>query len=396
MARKHRGILAAAVLGALGVAVLVVALRVWATYVPDPETASREGLMRWLVLRDLSMEPPETQLAVLERVEQELEHETSVTDTGDTLTPSQRRQLLENVGFLKRFWFQQRLEEYARCSESLRREFVQQQVDKLAAWSRVDAWLASAHADKGASSPDEEGDVLDGSTAPSLISQVETWIEGTPEPQRPMARQAVCEGVVCWLATDDLSDYSMNSRRHLARRIAVHLDAGRRADESASGMSREQRVRLAVNGELLLEAWLYDEKDRYFALPTEKRPAYVDQRIDSFLRWGVLELLAEAPSDSPTEDSRSQAGTSAAAAGNATSTTGGGAGNSLPDVAPASGRTHAELVEAGLKRFLSLVDEWLDRAEPDDRQQLEQLVATIQQRMLVRQLREAMRAWSGS
>ncbi len=396
MARKHRGILAAAVLGALGVAVLVVALRVWATYVPAPETASRAGLMRWLVLRDLAMESPETQLAVLERVEQELEQETVVTDTGDSLSHAQHRQLLENVSFLKRYWFQQRLEEYAQCRESQRRRFVQQQVDKLAAWSRVDAWLASAHADDAARSPGDGADSPVGGRAPSLISQVETWIQGTPEPQRPIARQAVCEGVVCWLATDDLSDYGMDSRRHLARRIANHLDAGRRADESASGLTHQQRVRLAANGELLLEAWLYDEKDRYFALPADKRPAHVDECIDSFLRWGVLELLAEAPSATPTADSRAQAGTSVGTAGNSAPTGGAGAATSSTAIAPAPRRTHAELVAAGRKRFLSLVDEWLRRADPEDRQELQQLVATIQQRMLVRQLREAMRAWSGS
>jgi hypothetical protein len=67
-----RWLLPAVILSTIGLCA-VLAWRSWAFSLPAPERADRDGLFRWLVLRDVPQEPWSTQLALVDRLEQEVE-----------------------------------------------------------------------------------------------------------------------------------------------------------------------------------------------------------------------------------------------------------------------------------------------------------------------------------
>ena len=66
--KRARGILKIIPFLALAVAITLAVLYMMVIRMPDPQTASGRGLGRWLVQRDLSGEPEDTQRALVERL----------------------------------------------------------------------------------------------------------------------------------------------------------------------------------------------------------------------------------------------------------------------------------------------------------------------------------------
>lgn len=329
------GLIAATAIVAAGLASYFVAVRL-----PDPRTASRAGLGRWLVLRDLSAEPREVQLALVDRLQAELKTGLAAESASAPLAPAYRLRLQENAEYLQQVWFEYRVEQYANCRSEEQMPFLEEQIDTIANWPAIQT-------------PVEESQV---STPPAddaavqFFTKIEAWIERAEGESRAKMIAAVQDGVVCWLATRDLAEQSPVVRLELALRIVRELNAGMKLDEILIDLTPPQREKLFANGELLLEAWLHDQARTFAKLPEEQRAEYVDARIDEVYKWGVFEVLAPAGS--------TEAGTPS----------------------PAFARA------AGLMRFVALVDEWIARSDPAARPDLVRLVAHVQTKLLWRQL----------
>ena len=97
----------AVIVGLVAAATIVAAGATWyllAVRLPDPRTASRAGLGRWLVLRDVSAEPREVQLALVDRLQAELKSGLAAESASVPLAPAYRLRLRENAEYLQQVW----------------------------------------------------------------------------------------------------------------------------------------------------------------------------------------------------------------------------------------------------------------------------------------------------
>ena len=93
------------------------------TRLPPPAACSKEQLLRWLVLRDLSTASPRTRSALVDRLQTEILRDPNVVEGASSLTPSQSRQLHKNVKLLQHVWFVDRVDQYHQlpvCRRSIR------------------------------------------------------------------------------------------------------------------------------------------------------------------------------------------------------------------------------------------------------------------------------------
>ncbi len=340
---SHRGILTLVTLVVLGAAGALVGWY-W-VFLPaaDPRTASLDQILRLLVLRDVQAEPVEWQLALVDRLEHELRAGLDVGDADDGLSPARRETLLHNVEFLKHKWFVTRVDAYLECATGERLRFLDEQIKTVFTWAAIDAQLGEP-----SSNPKPE----DSETAAGrMFQQMDRWILAAPADQAARMRAVITDGVVCWLATRDLHDETAAVRREVALRIADELDSGTRADKLDFELSDQQQSRFLANGQLLLESWLFEQSKRFAALNQDQRRDFVDQQIDRFTNWGILELLA------------------------------GGDG--------ADGQQGVSQMQ-GLAKFLQLVNTWIERSDEADRPRLRALISHVQQRIIERQFERAL------
>ncbi len=109
---KRRWILTTLALGFLATASLAVAVAAYIQRLPDPETADRQGLFRWLVETDVRDLSPDLQFRLVARVERELLAGINLADAQTQLDASQRERLLANADELARCWFCREAERY--------------------------------------------------------------------------------------------------------------------------------------------------------------------------------------------------------------------------------------------------------------------------------------------
>lgn len=327
--RRHRGLLTLVTLIAFGGASAAVAWYVLLVRLPEPSVASRPQLLRWLVLRDLEYESPEIQLALVDRLETEISADDLGPDGTAFLSDSQRARLEKNVEVLKNVWFRSRVDRYFASDPPRRMDYLAAQLAVVARWAQIDSRLAESR----------------GGQPADLFQQIDAWIADTTGSERTRVIQVVEQGVLCWLATGDLRDVTMEDRRELADRIAANLDADPNPGTTIVAVGDQRRATLMTNCELVMEAWLLNRADDYEQLAEPQRDKFVDTQIEKVMRWGVLEMLAD----------------------------------SEPNVA-----SNANGQITGLIRFRVLVAEWVARAKPSDQPRLQQLVARVEQRMFAR------------
>jgi hypothetical protein len=339
MRRRHRGILA--VLSVVGLAVIVslVGWRLWAGYLPDPQQADVGGLMRWLVLAELTDEPWDRQIVFVDRLEQELSKGGHLTGNAESLSQQSLDRLQRNAQLLKRVWFQSRVDRYASCPEAERFDFLTSQIKTVMVWSQFDIPTNGAV---------RQVDPIDGQDTATMrfFSDIERWISEADEDHAVRMRQAVRDGLTCWLATSDLAEEPMPTRRELARRIESELENGLQLNQVVGDLDQQRQQTLQANGLLLLEAWLHNGAEQYAALPTDQRTAYVDTQLERVNRWHLIDFLNSQGSDG----------------------------------SPAGSQN-------GAAALMVVVDGWIERAEPDLQPQLGNLVRHIQQRVLWQSLR---------
>ncbi len=102
---RNRGLLAGLLVLFLGGISVAAAVAVHYAQLPDPETADRRGIVRWLIETRLREQPQDLQLRLLARVEQELLAGIDLRDAIIQLDPARRELLASNVDWLANVWF---------------------------------------------------------------------------------------------------------------------------------------------------------------------------------------------------------------------------------------------------------------------------------------------------
>ncbi len=189
---RRRGLLFSLLVAVLGGGSLAVAAAAYLTRLPSPEEADRKGLVRWLVVTDLRVEPLELQLRLLNRVEQELAAGIDLNGALAQLSPEQRQQLAANVDRLGECWFLRSADGYFTAPQSDRSAVLDQQVARIAKL-RIFEQLELVEGGAAASSrkatitaqPPAAARTVDYLTALSHnVARVERWIGAAPAAQR--------------------------------------------------------------------------------------------------------------------------------------------------------------------------------------------------------------------
>lgn len=277
---RHRGMLTLLTLVVLA-GVLVTASGWLVTARVEPATASRGQIMRYLVLADLRTESPETQVAWVDRLQQELSGDftTAGGDAATQLSDGYRQRLANNIGTLQEVWFQTRTTQYARLPEEQREAFMVEQLALVGAWAKV----ASLLSDKPV--PPEVA-------TKGLIAQIEKWVQQASGEQRDEMVAAVKDGTLCWLSMTDLQTQPLPVKQELAQRFARELDRGAQPKVAGLVTDDERRARLAHNAGQLVEAYIYTLAEQFANLEPAQRTEFIDEQLAAVQRWGVAQLLA--------------------------------------------------------------------------------------------------------
>lgn len=106
---------------------------------PDPRTADRDGLIRWIALRDLSQEPAETRRLLAQRFEEEFREGGDWGAAKDRLSPAQRERVWDNVLQLLEAWLELKVDRYAELAQNERLAFIDSTIDTVRAWKGIGA-----------------------------------------------------------------------------------------------------------------------------------------------------------------------------------------------------------------------------------------------------------------
>jgi hypothetical protein len=203
---RRRGILIALLLVLSATASLAVAVAALIQRLPDPNTADRRGLFRWLVECNLKEESPDLQLTILHRVERELVTGVDFRDVMAVLDPDQRRLLSQNADLLACCWFRQAADNYFAAPESrratilgqqlvaVRRLGIMEQLSALDQWSErqqptpgENSAVASAMTRAASANPAASGHWLEALAAQG--TRVQRWIaEAAPQAQHRLSK----------------------------------------------------------------------------------------------------------------------------------------------------------------------------------------------------------------
>jgi len=159
---------------------------------PDPAVADREGLLRWLVLRDLEAESLETRRVLAQRLEEEFRGGIDWSTTSDQLSKSQRRRVWVNVLNLLEPWFMAKTDNYYQLTAAERPAYVNRLLDTLGAWRGAAGLVAE-------STPSDGNAELRPSLFATLLERVEQWKQRAKPEQRQRIEQFVTVVQTQWL-----------------------------------------------------------------------------------------------------------------------------------------------------------------------------------------------------
>jgi hypothetical protein len=306
-------------------------------WLPDPAAASQEELLRWVALRDLAQYPRETQVTLVNRLQEVVQPEEFKQGETQKRLQSYAPQIRKNAELLKKVWFETRCRQYATIGDAQRFDFLRQQLDAVFDW----ATLLDPERGPGQKPVSRHENPQ---LAWRLIGELETWIDEARGEQKGRMEQAVRDAVVCWLSTTDLAANTFTTRRDIAARLAAEFSAGNgiSADDPLPVTGAHQDL-LQENAMLLIEAWLHDRAEAYAKLEPSQQEAFVDRCLDDVQHWNVARYL---PAGSQEK----------------------GAG--------------------GVQAVLRRLPEWIERAESQVRGDLLKFVAHVQQRVVLRAFRQ--------
>ncbi len=184
-------LMALALAAALGVTVTA-AVQMYCYRLPDPASADREGLIRWLVMGDLCNEPLDVQRTLASRLEEEFSEDIDWEATADQLDSVQRERLWQNVLVLLEPWFDEKVDAYHALPLAERSAYVDRLLVTIGVWSNIESLRADSAA---------EGEPKESSSGllAVLASKTEQWKQRA-EPERRQKMSQFILAVQCrWL-----------------------------------------------------------------------------------------------------------------------------------------------------------------------------------------------------
>ncbi len=189
---NRRGIFVGLSLGLLGTASLAFAVAVYIQRLPDPETADRRGLFRWLIESDLREQEGAVQAVLLRRIEAELIAGVDFREVASLINDAQRKLLLENADYLARLWFRREAGRYQAEPPDRRPAVLGQQIDQIKRLAIMDqlSALENWSQTKSAAANSAKGNSTPTGTIAGLAGQskrIERWLaEASPGDRQPM------------------------------------------------------------------------------------------------------------------------------------------------------------------------------------------------------------------
>lgn len=155
--------------------------RLFLERLPDPESADRDALLRWIVTRDLANEPPGTRQTLARRLEGEFRTGIDWDAIGAGLDRSQREQLWENVLVLMEPWYMDKVDGYFELAAAERPAYVDTIIDRIDDWGGVEAVCRENRAEE---QPGAGSALLGG-----LLERIEVWQRQADGERRGQIRQ---------------------------------------------------------------------------------------------------------------------------------------------------------------------------------------------------------------
>ncbi len=188
--RKYRLWIGGLGAGAIAAAMAMAVAGFCSGRLPDPATADRDGLLRWLVLQDLSREPVETRATLARRLEQEFGGKIDWTAVGKKLDASQKDRLLENVALLLEPWFGDKVDGYFRLPEGQRQAYIDRTIDLIENLKGATALGADRPAEGRKKSP---------GLLELLAERIGGWMNSVTPQRRDQAKQFLLALQTRWL-----------------------------------------------------------------------------------------------------------------------------------------------------------------------------------------------------
>jgi hypothetical protein len=282
--RKSRGFLAGLALVTLAAASVVagIEVRAYLRRVPDPRTADKEGVLRWLLLRDLAQEPEEVRRQLVGRLEV-LFADSFDADGADRLSPEELEALRRNGEVLKETWFFLKTETYYSLSETDRTGFLDRQIETVARWAKLDADLSAAAASGASATPAPLGDAL-----AAFFDRLDEWTAQAGPEQRARIRTVVRAGLIRWFALYDLSRQDADSRKRLVAGLEKQFAGGFNLSGTTTGMTAAEEATFWKNVDALAQTWFYAKGRAYARLADSQRREFLKAQLD------VVEQLSTA------------------------------------------------------------------------------------------------------
>ena len=313
---------------------------------PNPSDAGMRDLARWLLQRDLVNEPRKIQVSLVNRLQTELET--------DFTLPNQRRwsdnshdQLLRNVIFLGRIWFEERCRQYQDLDKPKRLAFLESQLAVVSHWSSLEAQLL-----------DNQSSTSGSSTSPStvrLFERIETWVDEAEGEQQSRLTRAIQDATLCSLATDNMANQSMEVRRDLADRITSFLNKAGDGLGDRLQLQPSHYTRLSENSLVLMEAWLINRAMEFQSLSPQQKKPYIEGQLNQMKQWNLGSLLD-------------------------------------PPAVGQNGTPQQSSLDSSIKllgRILPHLETWINRAEPSQQAALRELIQQFQSQLIKNQFRGA-------
>ncbi len=177
--RNHRGILTILLAVALLTTGITIAVFAFLPRLPDPAVADRDGLLQWLVARDLGGESPATREVLVCRLDEEFRSGIDWEATGKRLDGDQRKRVCENVLLLMGPWLKQKTDRYFALPETERTAFLDETVDSIAMWRGVESFRP----DPSANNANRESNTRVGGLPATLLNRADEY-DGRANPAR--------------------------------------------------------------------------------------------------------------------------------------------------------------------------------------------------------------------
>jgi hypothetical protein len=232
-----------------------------------------------MALRDVGTESLETQRALVRRFQDLLLSDPS--SVAASIEPAYQTQVEHNRILLQDLWFYDCVDKYERLDVGQRPEFLDRQLRTAVTWQSI----------RGSESPKASP------LGASPISQAIThWIDSAQDVEHQRRIVTVLgAATVRWLSTYDVATLPMQARRSFAIELCDQLQRESVAPVIAElvlvDAEASEADQLFRNGELLMEAWFYEQAGRYQALGNGERQRFVRDTIGKVRRSPLLSML---------------------------------------------------------------------------------------------------------